>query len=265
VISIIYFTLKILNFNMWNNSVKKGYINPLYKKDPLTYTSKGKIRIRISNPFNYPKTSSKSEDENIPEKIQYILIGSLLGDCSGEMQKNGKYPTFAFKQSIKHMDYLFYIYFIFLHWGYAHSFTVPKIKNTKDSRGNKHDYLRFGTITTPNLFKIYKMFYKYENNKRIKIVTKDIGLYMTPRALAFWIMDDGSKGFSGILLHTNSYTYEEVLLLINTLKNKFNIESKPRKKYNKFIIYIYAKSVPLVVKKVKSHMHPKFYYKLGIS
>jgi hypothetical protein len=78
-------------------------------------------------------------------------------------------------------------------------------------------------------------------------------------------MDDGSKGSSGILLHTNSYTYEEVLLLINTLKNKFNIESTPRKKYNKFIIYIYAKSVPLVVKTVKSHMHPKFYYKLGIS
>ena len=43
------------------------------------------------------------------------------------------------------------------------------------------------------------MFYKYENNKRIKIVPKDIGLYMTPRALAFWIMDDGSKDSSGIL------------------------------------------------------------------
>jgi hypothetical protein len=97
VISIIYFIFKIYNFNKGNGSVKKGYINPLYKKDPITYTSKGKIRKRISNPFNYPKTSSKSEDENIPEKIQDILIGSLLGDCSGEMQKSGKYPTFAFK------------------------------------------------------------------------------------------------------------------------------------------------------------------------
>jgi LAGLIDADG DNA endonuclease family protein len=77
-------------------------------------------------------------------------------------------------------------------------------------------------------------------------------------------MDDGSKEGSGVLLHTNSFTYEEVLLLISALKNKYNIESKPRKKYDKHIIYINSKSVPLLIKLVKVYMHPIFYYKIGI-
>jgi hypothetical protein len=76
-------------------------------------------------------------------------------------------------------------------------------------------------------------------------------------------MDDGSKEKTGgILLHTNAFTYEEVLLLVCTLKRNFNIMSKPRKKYNRYIIYINSKSLPLVVKLVKNHIHPNFLYKI---
>ena len=108
------------------------------------------------------------------------------------------------------------------------------------------------------------MFYKLDSGKRIKIVPDNLKDFLTPRALAFWIMDDGSKGGKGILLHTNSFMYKEVLLLISILKDKFNIDSRPRKKYNRFIIYIEAKSVPTVIKLVKIYMHPTFYYKIGI-
>ena len=76
--------------------LKKVYINPLSKENPLYYTSKGKIRKRFNNPFNYPKTKPKSENEEIPEKIQDILVGSLLGDCSGEMQKKRKICCICF-------------------------------------------------------------------------------------------------------------------------------------------------------------------------
>jgi LAGLIDADG DNA endonuclease family len=119
-------------------------------------------------------------------------------------------------------------------------------------------------MTSPNLLKIYNLFYKKCNGKKIKRIPDNIDLYLTARALAFWIMDDGSKEKSGILLHTNSFTHEEVLLLVSTLKSNFGIISKIRKKYDRYIIYISSKSVPLVVKLVKKHMHPKFYYKVGI-
>jgi LAGLIDADG DNA endonuclease family len=76
------------------------------------------------------------------------------------MQKKSINPCFSFKQSVKHIDYLFYIFFIFLHWGYTQSHSIPLIKYTKDSKGNKHKYVRFRTITSSNLLNIYNMFYK---------------------------------------------------------------------------------------------------------
>ena len=87
------------------------------KKNPLMYTSKGAMRQRFPNPFNYPPVKPKLENDTVPEKIQDILIGCLLGDCGGEMAKKAKNPCFAFKQSVKHIDYIYFIYFIFLHWG----------------------------------------------------------------------------------------------------------------------------------------------------
>jgi LAGLIDADG DNA endonuclease family len=77
-------------------------------------------------------------------------------------------------------------------------------------------------------------------------------------------MDDGGKSGSGLLLHTNAFTYEEVLLLINTLKEKYGIISTARKKYNSYIIYVTAYSIPTLIKVVKIYMHPSFFYKLGI-
>jgi hypothetical protein len=97
-----------------NNKIKNTYLHPLYVKDPIMYTIKGNKRKRLHNPFNYPLISPKGDNERIPEKIQDILVGTLLGDCGGEMQKKEyKSLFFSFKQSVKHIDYLFYIFFYF--------------------------------------------------------------------------------------------------------------------------------------------------------
>lgn len=88
----------IFNFKTDNViKIRENYINPLYKKNPVFYTIKGKKRVRFSNPFNYPKIQPKVENELLPEKIQDILIGCLLGDCGGEKVKAAKNPCFAFK------------------------------------------------------------------------------------------------------------------------------------------------------------------------
>ena len=50
-----------------------------------------------------------------------ILIGTLLGDCCGELHTNGVTPCFHFKQSIIHADYIYFLYFTFLFWGYFYS------------------------------------------------------------------------------------------------------------------------------------------------
>lgn len=109
---------------------------------------------------------------------------------------------------------LYYIYFQLLFWGYCNS-NAPTPKITKDSNGTKHFYLRFSTITNIKLNWYYDLFYI----NGVKTVPINIADYLTPRAFAYWIMDDGSLGGKGLLLHTNSFT-----------KSKF-INRRVRKKF----------------------------------
>jgi hypothetical protein len=81
---------------------------------------------------------------------------------------------------------------------------------------------------------IYLLFYP----KGVKTIPLDIAKYLILRALAFWVMDDGSWAGNGLLLHTNSFKVSEVDLLIVALHEKFGFNPKKRNKYSKWIIYI---------------------------
>jgi hypothetical protein len=64
-----------------------------------------------------------------------------------------------------------------------------------------------------------------------KVIPKNIGDYLTPRSLAFWIMDDGQqvkKG--GVTLCTDSYNSEEINILREAIKANFNVETSIHKK-----------------------------------
>ncbi len=64
-----------------------------------------------------------------------------------------------------------------------------------------------------------------ESNGFLKIVPLNIYESLTAIGLAFWIMDDGSysKIKGNIILCTDSYTLQEVQLLISVLSNKFHL------------------------------------------
>ena len=59
-------------------------------------------------------------------------------------------------------------------------------------------------------------------------------------------MDDGTPDRSGFVYNTNSFTKEEVLLLINVLKNKFDLNCSIHTRNDKinkpYLIYIKADS-----------------------
>jgi len=65
------------------------------------------------------------------------------------------------------------------------------------------------------------MFY---NNGR-KVLPGNIYEYLTPLALAVWIMDDGGFANYGIRLATNSFKLKEVELLQEVKKSKYNLET----------------------------------------
>lgn len=72
---------------------------------------------------------------------------------------------------------------------------------------------------------LYKKFYK--NN--IKIVPLDIFRDLTPLPLTYWIMGDGTSigNFQRRLnICTDSYTLTEVILLMNVLMIKYNLDCR---------------------------------------
>jgi hypothetical protein len=89
----------------------------------------------------------------IPQKVQDLLVGSLLGDCSGELQAPYLAPSFVFKQGEVHAPWIFFLYFILLHWGYV-NLSFPIVywsKATKFNITKKYPYLRFRTIANSSL------------------------------------------------------------------------------------------------------------------
>lgn len=90
--------------------------------------------------------------------------------------------------------------------------------------------------------------------------------YLTPTALAYWVMWGGSKVSSGdIKLSTDSFTYLELELLCSVLKRNFDLNSSIQSAgcTNQFIIYIKADSMnklnkiiqPYLVESMKRKLH----------
>ena len=98
----------------------------------------------------------------------------------------------------------------------------------------------------------------------VKRIPLNIGELLTARSLAYWLMDDSYKHSSGLSICTESYSEQEVLLLISFLKEKFNIDSNPMKRNsNKFRIYIKSKSLNDLRKLVSPYFLPSMMYKIS--
>lgn len=90
-------------------------------------------------------------------------------------------------------------------------------------KGKEHEILSFETCA---IFKeLLSVFYIYEENtnKRIKVIPKNIGDWLTLRSLAYWIMDDGYNKGNKVVLCTHSFSLEENQLLASILENKFSL------------------------------------------
>ena len=103
----------------------------------------------------------------------------------------------------------------------------------------------------------------YELN--VKIVPANIYELLTPRGLAFWLMDDGSKHGSGMHISVYGFTNTDLDKLMFTLQDKFNLkcsihynrDKKPR-------IYIFKESMDILITLVKPYFIKEMVYKLGL-
>jgi ubiquinol-cytochrome c reductase cytochrome b subunit len=98
----------------------------------------------------------------------------------------------------------------------------------------------------------------------IKLVPKTIANFLTPLALAIWIMAAGTKSSKGLKLRTNSFTFQDCELLSRVLNDNFNLKStvKSAGAPNQYVIYIWKESMPLLRNIVSPHIIPAMKYKI---
>jgi hypothetical protein len=77
-------------------------------------------------------------------------------------------------------------------------------------------------------------------------------------------MDDGGYHLSGLTIHTNSYTKEEVELLQSVLLTKYKIYTNLWSKKSYWIIYVPASHLPTLRTVVLPYMCSSMKYKVHV-
>jgi hypothetical protein len=227
------------------------------------------------------RTSNRIGPQNLvgPHNLDVIsvLVGCLLGDAYALKNNKGIPGTkFRFKQSGRHKTYLFFIYEFFYTRGYCTNSGPREYKTILIKAANKKPQTYYGyefdIFTFSSLNWLYDLFYL----NGIKMISSEIMNYLTPMSIAFLLMDDGGwlSGSKSVRISTNKFTLQEVELLRDTFKAKFNLDctiqllttkgagkATPKDKYS---LYIKLSSLPRLRELVLPYMHSSMLYKLGI-
>ncbi len=223
-----------------------------------------KNQSNISSLASLPFKSSRihSEKRIGPHNINVlsVLIGSLLGDGHMEKDKDGFGSRFVFYQSKCNGEYLLWLHNCLQELGYCKR-EIPLIKTRVSSNNELRYYYRFRTYTFSSFNWILDSFYLHNR----KVIPRFIGDYLTPLALAIWIMDDGSLHKNkGLKFSTNCFTLKEIKFLQGILLEKYNLKSTIHKTgyINQYNIYILKSSMNDLINIVKPHIHPTMMYKI---
>lgn len=214
----------------------------------------------IPIPFSKSKLRSNKRIGPHNYNILEFIFGSLLGD--GHAEKRSGSTRITFYQEGSHSAYLKWSHNYVANLDYCSSIR-PKFTTRLNKYGKIRTILRFRTYSYTSFNWIQECFYKDYK----KILPDCIENYLSPLALAVWIMDDGGKVSSGLHLATNNFTKLEVLRLCQILKSKYNLKANIQSagdKYKKqFTIYIPKESMQHLTNIVKPYIHSSMKYKIS--
>ena len=242
----------IFDFHYSNNLlISSSLINCMFKIMPFlidssNYNNKKLRGIYRIGPHN--------------QEIYSLIIGSLLGDAYAEKRSKENGGTrISFYQESLHISYLLWLHKFLSIRGYC-NINIPMIKTRLGKKGIVRQILRFNTWTYTSFNWIHDLF--YINN--IKIIPNNIAEYLTPLALAVWIMDDGTKISKGLKLCTNSFAYSDCVLLTKVLNDNFSLKSSVQSAGtpNQYVIYIWKESMPLLRTIISPYIIPEMKYKI---
>ncbi|SSD62162.1 probable NULL [Saccharomycodes ludwigii] len=199
---------------------------------------------------------------NIPNNLFYIIVGILLTDGYIEYLSKKKLDKkldininsrFRLKQSINHSEYLIYVFQLLSHY----CISYPKLKIDK-ANGKSYTQLEFTTRSLPCFTVLRRIFYK----GRIKIVPNNLYDLLNYESLAHIIICNSSfvKG-GGLILNLQSFKVKELILIINVLKIKFDLNCILHKSRDSYSIYIRVESVKRLYTHINKYILPSIKYK----
>lgn len=195
-----------------------------------------------------------------------IIIGTLLGDSTMGLRNGQPFYGLKFEQSVRREKYINHLANEFDNFcgSPPQKRWIDKLK-TRESiwfRTYRHDAFRF----------YFNLFYIIENHPITgkpfsrKIVPSNISKFFTPRAVAYWFMDDGTyhlyQGKKAYYFSTQGFTKQECIILSNALLTNFNISSNVHKDKDKFRISIRVSSNQTFRNLITPYLHSDFLYKL---
>ena len=199
------------------------------------------------------------------QEVVSVLIGSLLGDCYATA-KTIEGTRFSYKQSPINKEYLFWLYEFYYSRGYCSNLKprmyTRKIQDKMSNNIKEYYGYEFNTFTFKSFNWIHKLFYK----KGKKVVSVKLEQFLTPLALAVWIMNEGTWAKSEVRLYTNSFKLEEVQYLINLLKKLFDLNCSVQNMNipHQYSIYVKSESILKLRNLVLPYIIPAMHYKLGL-
>nr|YP_004927424.1 hypothetical protein CagaM_p17 [Yarrowia galli]CCC29064.1 LAGLIDADG type homing endonuclease, ORF2 protein [Yarrowia galli] len=164
-----------------------------------------------------------------------IMSGMLLGDAYRmKSRKSNSKETIRISQSIVNMHYVLFTHNRLATLGLVSPYlpqlsmsgVYDKLNDNTISKWDHMDPLKLRMMYQLKPLKemddMLKMWYMDD----MKMMPREyMSKYFTLESLAYWIQDDGANAYKNVKLHTNSFTYEDVIWLSEFINNKFNLES----------------------------------------
>jgi len=193
--------------------------------------------------------------------VRSVIIGIILSDGWFNLKGRQINPYLGFEQSIKHFAYFWHVFNILKPYMASWFSFKVRISSFANQITPSHVFsMVLITRCLPCLIEIYNLF--IINN--IKTIQVDLINYFDAIVFAHWIMGDGTRNAAGgLILCTDCYSAKEVVLLINILMIKYDLQCSMPKHNGKYRIYISTKSMDKVRSLVESHIIPEMQYKIS--
>lgn len=252
-----------LNFSLSRGTSLTCYFHPVIldlfsPNSDINVITLISVNLIKGNLANRIKANTRIGPHN--KEVLDLIYGTLLGDSHAECRSNGNGTRIGFYQEANHVEYLLWLHNQMASNGYSNA-NIPKIQIRLGKKGKLRNIIRFHTFTYTSFNTIHEDWYI----NGIKHVPYNIAEFLTPLALAVWIMDDGSRVGSGLKLSSNCFTFEDTTRLTIVLNKLYDIKSSVQSagSPNQYIIYIWSESMTILRKLVKPYMVSSMLYKLG--